>query len=746
MRIPYIKLSIVFIVCLCAWLIYLDAHLQKAFSGRLWAQPAQVYARPLELYEGAPLSLKALKQELDMLSYRYVSRPSEPGQATLGGSLVVHTKGFVFDDDHEPARKLSFQIINDRVSGFKSNDGSPIARVEPLSIGSLSPSHSEDRLLVSLADVPKPLQQLLVASEDRSFYQHHGISLRGISRAVLANIKQQRLSQGGSTLTQQLVKNYFLTAERTLQRKLVEIFMSLLLELHLDKDKILESYINEIYLGQDGPRAIHGFGLASEYYFEKPVSRLALHEQALLVALVRGPSYYNPIRNKERAKKRRDLMLDLAVGQQFISAKQAKLAKAKPVLIVKSEQRKSKRMPAYLDLVRRQLQSFYSDDDLSSEGLTVFTHFDPVVQAKTENAVARTMNRLPSSKALQAAAIVAEPNSGNLLAIVGDKNARYPGFNRALDARRHVGSVIKPAVYLSALLKPETFNLLSPLVDEAIEWPLSDGSIWAPQNFDKVSHGDTVLYKALANSYNQATAHLGYRLGLPDVISRIKQLGIDTEIPEYPSVLLGALSLSPLQITQMYQTIAGNGFYAQLNTIRAVMNHKGEVLQRFPLVLEQRFDSESMSLLQFAMNRVTIEGSGKRLASLLPGMAVAGKTGTSSQLRDSWFAGFSGDYVGVVWLGRDDNEPMGLTGAGGALKVWGDLFNGLAKQDVSLVQSERLSFLGYDASTGLLYKANCNRSLTVPFIAANEPEADVSCGMNNVLDDIKKRVFEWLGR
>ena len=728
-RIPFIKLFIVGLVLLVAFLVYLDANLQKAFSGKLWAMPAQVYARPLELYEGAELSKAQLRQELDMLGYRAVKKALREGEVAWGPQIQLVSRSFKFAGELEPSRHISLQIAGDRITQMRSSDSAAIIRLDPLNIGSLSPSHSEDRLLVSLAQVPKPLQQLLVASEDRAFYDHRGVSLRGVSRAILANIKQQRLSQGGSTLTQQLVKNYFLTNERTLKRKLVEVCMAVLLEFHLDKNTILESYINEIYLGQDGPRAIHGFGLASEYYFEKPVEALALHEQALLVALVRGPSYYNPFRNKDRALSRRNLMLDLAAEQGFISKAEATKAKQQVLMLVAKKDRKSLRMPAYLELVRRQLQQYYSDADLSSEGLRIFTHFDPIVQAETERAVMKVVPSLNGGIHLQAAAIMVKPQSGAVVAVVGDKNPRYPGFNRALDAKRHVGSVIKPAVYLTALLQAQQYHLLSPLSDDASEWPQADGSVWSPSNFDGKSHGEVVLYKAMANSYNQAAANLGMSLGLPAVIDVIKRLGIDQAIPEYPSVLLGALNLSPLQVAQMYQTIAGSGFYSELNSIQVVVDEDDHVLNRFGLTLEQRVDSKSMALLQFALNRVTIEGSAKSLAWLMPKRVVAGKTGTSNELRDSWFAGFSGDLLGVVWLGRDDNTPTAVTGASGALRVWAKAFNALADEDVQLSHNAELAYLGYEPETGETYDVACNRP--------------IKCGSGNLINTIQQRVREW---
>lgn len=740
MRIPYVKLSIVTVVAIAVWLVFLDAKLVSAISGRMWAQPAVIYARPLEIYEGASISSQQLAYELKALGYKKTAKVKQAGQYAQQGMWTLHSHSFQFDDGLQKAQKASFVIRDGVVAAFKSAE--PILRLEPLVIGRVSPTHVEDRLLVSLDEVPTPLKSMLVASEDRAFYEHYGISIRGITRALVANLKQQRLSQGGSTLTQQLVKNYFLSAERSLARKIPEIFMSLLLELHLDKDQILENYINEIYLAQNGPRAVHGFGLASQYFFEKSVTDLALHEQALLVALVRGPSYYNPFRNPERATKRRNLMLDLAASQGFVSEAEANQAKRKPLSVVKTTQRKSLRQPAYLDLVKAELRQHYSNEDLSNDGLRVFTHFDPWVQHNAEQAVVNTVTQLGEDQ-LQAAAVVALPDTGNVIAVVGDRNPRYPGFNRAVDAKRHVGSVIKPAVYLAALQQPQQFNLITAIEDAPLSWPQDDGSIWEPVNFDKTSHGQVPLYQALSRSLNQATARLGQQIGMAAFEKTLADLGLSINQPLFPAALLGAIELSPMDIAQMYQTIASHGFYAELNTVRVVSNDSGVLLSHYPLVFEQRIDNESLALLQFALNRVTIEGSGRSLSYRLPNIAVAGKTGTSNQQRDSWFAGFSGDYLAVTWLGFDDNRPTPFTGASGALKVWAAMLKPIANENIYFPASDELSYMAYDATTAELYTAGCEGPMLVPFIASDSPKATKTCRQPLSIKSLREKVLEW---
>ncbi|MGB5446017.1 MAG: penicillin-binding protein 1B, partial [Psychromonas sp.] len=671
------KLLFVFSAVALIFIIYVDSTIRTTFTGNKWSVPSTVYARPLELYEGAELSLRDLKTELGMLSYRFVSRPEKPGQASISGNNVtLYTPGFQFSDELEPARKISLRLNDGIISQISSDDGAELLRLEPVAIGGIYPSHHEDRLLVQLSEVPESLQNMLVAVEDNSFYSHFGISLRGIARAVVSNIKAGGISQGASTLTQQLVKNYYLSSEQTLSRKAKEALMAVLLEVHFSKSEIMEGYINEIYLGQDGPRAIHGFGLASQYYFNRPLSDLSLDQQALLVALVKGASYYNPWRNPERALERRNLVLDVAVREERLAPELAAQAKKSPLGIGGPSAADSRRYPAYLDLVRRQLQRDYKVEDLNSNGLAIFTHFDPLVQMSAESSLASIIDKNKSkdkSAELQGAVVITRPDTGAVIAILGGKDGRYAGFNRALDARRQVGSLLKPAVYLTALEQPD-YTLATPLNDDQYTLLTPNGEPWTPKNYDRQDHGQVLLYKSLAHSYNQATARLGITIGINKVVETVHRLGVEESFPALPSVTLGAVDLLPIEVAQMYQTLSSGGFYTPLMAINAVVDPSGKVLTRYPLEVDKRFDPASIYLLNHAMQAVTHEGTARSLEWLLPGFAVAGKTGTTNDLRDSWFAGFSGDMMAVVWLGKDDNSSTGLTGSSGALLVWADIF------------------------------------------------------------------------
>ncbi|WNC73404.1 penicillin-binding protein 1B [Thalassotalea psychrophila] len=734
------KLLLVAAVSFSVILVYLDFAIRSTFSDKKWSVPSTVYARPLELYTGAMLGVDDLTIELKQLGYQFVNSISQPGQAMINGSRVhLYTPGFQFSDYLEPERQIEMTLKNGYVSHLISSDGADLVRLEPVVIGGIYPAHNEDRLLVKLSEVPMSLQNMLVAVEDDNFYQHFGISPRGIARAALANIKGGGISQGASTLTQQLIKNFYLSSERTFSRKAQEALMALLLELHFSKSEILEGYINEIYLGQDGPRAIHGFGLASQYYFRRPLVELSLEQQAMLVALVRGANYYNPWRNPKRALNRRNLVLDIAVREQYLDVKLAERAKKQPLTMGERGDSNIKRYPAYLDLVRRQLQRDYKTEDLSSNGLSIFTHFDPLIQSSAEQSLNTAIAKHESSgqsKNLEGAVVITRPNTGAVIAIVGGRDARYAGFNRAIDARRQVGSLLKPALYLTAIEQPDKYNLASLINDEEYSLQLPNRTQWTPKNYDQTSHGEVLLYRALANSYNQATARLGNQIGLEPILKTINRLGIEQQLPALPSITLGAVGMAPIEVGQMFQTLSADGFYTPLLAINAVIEPGGKILNSYPLAVEQRFDSASIYILRHALQAATHEGTGKALDWLLPKFSVAGKTGTTNDLRDSWFAGFSGDMMAVVWLGRDDNASTGLTGASGALRVWADIFSQRSVVPIQNLPPENVEIVWVDNDTGQGSQESCSNAIALPFVAGYEPDEEIRCrkGLERVID------------
>ena len=744
-----LKLLLVALVIFAGVAVYLDAVVQEKFSGKRWTIPATVFARPLELIVGQKLSKEDFLLELDALGYRRERAVDGPGVVSIAGNTIeMHTRGFRFYEGVEEPQRIRVRFSGDFVAGLSRADNAelPVARLEPLVIGGLYPAHNEDRILIKLEQVPPYLVETLVAVEDREFFEHFGVSPKSIARAAWVNLSAGGVRQGGSTLTQQLVKNFYLTNERSLSRKATEAMMAVLLELHYDKQEILEAYLNEVFLGQDGRRAIHGFGLASQYFFGRPLAELQVQHVALLVGMVKGPTYYNPRRHPERALERRNLILDMLVEQRVLEAEAAAAAKQKPLGVTPRGSMADSSYPAFLDLVKRQLRQDYRDEDLTEEGLRVFTSFDPILQVKAEKAMSGTLKRLgKAAEGVEGAMLVTNPETGELQAMLGGRQPGFAGFNRALDASRPIGSLIKPAIYLAALEKPSQYTLTSLLEDEPFSVKGADGQVWRPQNYGRNSHGPVYLYQALANSYNLSTARLGLDLGVPHVLKTLERLGAPVSWPAYPSMLLGAGSLRPIEVADMYQTLANGGFNTPLRAIRSVVSADGEPLSRYPFKIQQRFDAGAIYLTQYAMQRAMQEGTGRSAYNQLPrSLALAGKTGTTNDSRDSWFAGFSQDLLAVVWLGRDDNGKTSLTGATGALQVWTDFVRRADPLPLQMAMPDNVVMAWIDGQTGQGSAENCPGAVQMPYIRGSEPAPGPGCGIQAPAESVMDWVRGWL--
>lgn len=727
--------------------LILDFIVREKFSGAKWSLPSHVYSRPLELYEGLNLSRDQLLWELSKLGYRQVDSVNGPGQFWLQGQRVdIRSRVFEFWDGEQPEQNIQLRFDSRGIRSIRDGAGKvlALARLEPLLIGGIYPEHLEDREPVSLEDLPPYLIDSLLAVEDRDFYHHRGVSLRGIARAMLGNLRQGKMSQGGSTITQQLVKNFYLTRERTLVRKALEAVMAVLLELHYSKAEILETYINEIYLGQAGKRAIHGFGMASRHYFRQPLRELDVHQVALLTGLLKGASYYDPRRHPERALARRNLVIDQLANLEMLDGDSARRAKGRGLDISSKPGTSMNLFPGYLDLTQRQLRRDYPEKALRSEGLRVFTSFDPQLQRRVQATLAKQLTALErqwrlENNSLQAAAVVVRVGTGEVVALAGSRKGGVAGFNRALDARRSVGSTIKPAVYLTALGRG--FTLSSLVDDSSFSLALADGSHWQPKNFDRLEHGQVPAYEALARSYNQATARLAAQLGVAAVAKTVRELGYDGDLPQVPALALGGVSMSPLDVASLYHTIASDGYYSPLSAIESVYTSDNRPLKRYPRQSEARFEPGVMHLLQYAMQAVVREGTGKgAYATIGPEVALAGKTGTSNDQRDSWFAGFGGNYLAVVWVGRDDNGMMPLTGSTGALKVWAQIMARIGVSSLNFVQPENVEYHWVETRTGLLSGADCEGARKLPFIKGSEPVDFARCSER----DRGGNIADWL--
>jgi len=597
----------------------------------------------------------------------------------------------------------------------------------------------EDRVPVRLEDVPPALIKAVIAIEDQRFYSHFGVDPLSILRAMWANLRAGEIVQGGSTLTQQLIKNLYLGREQTLRRKAEEALMALALELHFSKDEILAAYLNEIFLGQDGSRAIHGFALAAEYYFGRPLAELRVDELALLAGIGRGASFYNPLRYPERAVDRRNAVLArMLVNGDLSEAEHAALAKAD--LRVREAPGAVRGYPAFLELVLDNLGRDYDQQALRSEGLKIFTTLDITLQSTLDSRLDKAVKVLEradrADNPLEAAVVVADANTGEVRALAGGRKAGFRGFNRALHAERPIGSLVKPAVYLTALETPG-FNLATVLADDPIAMPQATGEVWRPQNYERETNGPVYLYDALQRSLNLATIDLGLKLGVDNVAATLQRLGFTGSVPRYPSLFLGAVNMTPLQVAQMYQSLASGGFRSPLRAVEAVTTAEGQPLAYYGIETEQVSDPASIYLLEEALFGVFVNGTARVVASRLGDrLPLAGKTGTTNDLRDSWFAGYGGDLVTVVWLGHDDNAETGLTGAAGALQVWADLMSAFKVQPrQALAPAEVVWESVPQRAVRSGVDRDCSQTLSLPFATARPLDVSYSCEVSDSFFD-----------
>ena len=700
--------------------IYLDSVVKDRFDGQLFDLPTVVYARILNLSPGENITIKEMRNELDVLNYRKVSQPRYPGEYSSSSTRIeLIRRPFEFADGPEPDRHVMLHFSSSglqRIQSLESKGDLGYLRIEPKMLGMLEKDQNEQRLFLRRDQFPEVLVDALLATEDRDFYQHDGVSPLAIGRALVANIKAGRTVQGGSTLTQQLAKNLFLTRDKTLWRKVREAYIALILDYRYSKDRILEAYLNEVYLGQSGGDAIHGFALASRYYFGQPIQELRIDQLAMLVGMVKGPSYYNPIRYPERTKTRRDLVLRLLMQQDMLTAEQYEQAVNRP-LDTQSKPRIASRQPAYFQQLNIELKEKVGDNFKAETGLRLFTSLDPVSQSKLEQAIAKKVPELAkrAGKDLEAAAVAVDRHSGEIRAMVGGKRVGYEGFNRALNASRPIGSLVKPAIYLTALERPEKYNLATTLHDTPLSLKGSKGSVWSPRNFDRKFRGDVPLYLALAKSLNVPTVRLGMELGIPEVSDTLERLGVDkSEIRPVPSMFLGSFSLTPFEVAQMYQTVTNSGKRAKLSALRSVIDMDGNVLYQSLPRSSQAVDQQAAWLTTYAMKQGVAQGTGRFLQSQFAWAALAGKTGTSNDSRDSWFVGVDGREVTTVWLGRDDNKSTKLTGSSGALRVYAEYLKQRIPERLELPWPKEVTTLGFQKAANGALEMNCRSEYKLP--------------------------------
>ena len=717
-------LIIVFVISL-AVIAIIDSRVTNKLEGVLWTVPAKVYSRSLDLAEGLSINKSNLLRELKMLSYSEKKNPTKPGEYFYNkNKLNIFLRGY----EDQNSGLFEIFIRDGRVEEITNQLGLSVdlVKLEPIAIGGMYPSHMEDRILVSWPQVPSILIDTILSVEDQTFFNHNGISLRSISRAFFTNVKAGDIEQGGSTITQQLAKNLFFSPEQTIKRKVMEAIAALLIEFHYSKEEILLAYINDVFLAQSGKRAVHGFGMGAQHFFGTSLMNLETDQIALLVGMLKGPSLYNPRRNPNNATNRRNLVLRILHRGGHISLSSLEEMKTRPLRVIKPSFRSETRYPAFHDLVRLELRENYQDSELRTQGLRIQTNLDPVLQESLESSIKKTKLELVNKygnklNELEGAAIAVDIISGEIKAVVGSSSPSEFGFNRSINAIRPIGSLVKPFIYLTALNKYDKYTLTTILDDSKLSFE-SGGEIWEPNNFDKKYHGNIPLHVALWQSYNIASARLGMELGYDSVQETFSKLGISKTIERYPSLFIGSFEMSPFDAIQSYQVIAADGFYSPLRSIRDIQDLKGEIDLSYPYKIEQRIRPEPLHLLKFAMKQTFISGTARGYPrKKIESWQAGGKTGTSDDQRDSWFVGFAGDILVLVWLGFDDNRPTPLTGRSGALEVWKNFIDDIQPTAVQGNNFPRIKYVWVDKKDGLLSGEKCKNSLLVPFINGTEP-------------------------
>jgi penicillin-binding protein 1B len=720
----------------------IDKEVREKFEGKRWDIPAQAFARALELYPAKEIQLEDIVFELKLLGYTETDTIARSGKFKRHKhGLEMKTREFLFWDGKEKSRHLMLYFDEHNSTIQRITEGGfdvYLARLDPLPIGSFYPGKAEDRLLVKLEDLPEIIPNTLIAVEDRRFRSHMGVNPFAILRAMIVNIRAGKTIQGGSTITQQLAKNFFLNNEKSLIRKFREAVTAILLEAHFSKDQILETYLNEVYLAQNGSREIHGITMASMFYFGLHPKDLNTAQVATLIGLLKGPSKYNPRRSPDDAKERRNLVLDLLVEQDVITPEIAKVEKMRPLGVKQIPDHASNNTPYpdFMGLVKKQILRDYKPSDLKTEGIRVFTTLDPIIQHKVEESVTATMPTLDKAAnfnpgVLKPAVITTQLDTGEVTAVIGSLKFREAGFNRAISAKRNIGSLIKPLIYMTALECPSRYNLATRIKDQKIKIVYRNVS-WRPKNYDRREHGKPLLVEALAKSYNLAAARLGAvdnkGRGIKRIIHKLRQFGFGGKIRDYPSLLLGAVEMSLDEVSQIYLTLANKGFKIPLRSIRSVTDKIGNKMNQYTTEVEQVMDEKTAFLTYYAMREVVNSGTARAINKVFdPSYNIAGKTGTTNNNRDSWFAGFGGNYLTVAWIGRDNNRTTRLTGGEGALPLWIDVMQQLSLTPYEFKTPKGIHFRWVHRKTGKLSNEDCRYAVKLPFIRGTAPLSRSSC-------------------
>lgn len=724
----------------------LDRVVRARFEGRLFTVPSRVYSAPTMLSAGLDVGTIGLRETLRRLGYRESSGGGigTPGTTDWSAErILIHLRGFEHPTRAEPARRIELQLERgdiDAIQDLETGRELAVALLEPETVGAYYGPEHEQRELVRVGAVPRHLIDAVLAVEDQRFEEHAGIDWVRVLGAAWANVRAGTIQQGGSTLTQQLVKNFFLTPDRTLRRKIQEAAMSVLVEARYEKSKILEAYLNEIYLGQRGSTSIHGVGEASRFYFGKPVHLLRIEDSALLAALIRNPGGVNPFKHPEAARRRRDLVLDLMHEQGRIDDAAHAAARAAPLDLTDaaSEPRDTR---YFLDALRAQLPEVYDRQVLATAGLRIFSTLDVRLQRAAARAVSEGLaaleKRFPELKpqgttreerrrsTLQACLVALRPQTGEVLALVGGRDYGASQFDRCTQARRPAGSSFKPFVYAAALEADggaPVITLASILDDSPLALRAGGGS-WRPVNYDRQFHGAVSVRQAIERSYNVATARLGHEVGIDRVVDLARRVGITSPLHPYPALALGAADVTPIEMARGYATLANAGVRPEVLLFEDVADERGETIERRRVESVRALDPGTAFLTVSLLEGVVDRGTARAVRAAGFVGPIAGKTGTSDDSKDLWFAGFTPDLVAVVWVGFDEPRRMRHAAASIALPIWQrflkDVTGGRVAGSFPRPPSVRVAEI--DPATGALALDGCPRRQPEFFLAGTEP-------------------------
>ncbi len=727
------------------WQFYhkLEHTAVQRFSDHRWAVPSKVYARPLLLYPGLNIEAVALFDHLARLDYQPVEPPIRaPGEYwhnTQSGEVQIFLRESAYPGRERSARRILLSIQRGQIERLTDLDAQAeiqAIETEPETITRFYAQAWEERRVVKLYEVPSLLVKAVLAAEDHRFFEHRGVDVWRILGAGWANILGGRIVQGGSTLTQQLIKNFFLSQERTLKRKLVEVCLAFIIENHYSKLQILENYLNEIYLGQRGAKSILGIWEASRFYFGKAPRDLTLGEAALIAGMIKAPNRYAPNRHSERAILRRNHILQRMVTLGTITEEEADAAQHEEAGPRELPPEKNK-APYFVDFIRKELDANYPAGTLTKAGLNIFTVLDMRLQ-QIARAVIQTglteledkhprLKRESPKERLQACLVAIQPQTGHILALVGGRDYQASQFNRTVQARRQLGSIFKPVVFLTALEQERQQQdgrfLPTSLVNDApFSWFYEDKE-WSPRNYKNRYRDMVSLRQALEKSSNAVAARIAQEVGIEPARQMAARLGFTSPLPAYPSLSLGAAEVTPVEVAFAYGTLANQGIATRPETIQWITSRTGEIIEQHQMTVEQRIHPNDAYMLTHLLAGVMQRGTGagaRRMGFVRP---AAGKTGTTNDYGDAWFAGYTPDLLAVVWVGFDRRASLNLSGAQAALPMWTAFMKrATAGRPIADFSSPPgVALVAVDQQNGLRANPHCPQVIQEAFPKGQEP-------------------------